>query len=209
MCREGLSDYDVRRPLTRTGTNLLGLVKHLAIVEARYFGDTFGRPFVPHLPWWDDDAPEAADMWATAEEARDELVGIYRAAAAHADDTIRSLDLDAPGHVAWWPRPDVTLQAVLVHVLSETARTSGTPTSCASSSTDAPGCGLPTPTRSRTTSSGGATTAPGSRPRRAPAEGARPLARSLSGGWCRGRARRGAGGRPPAPSRCRLGRCRP
>jgi hypothetical protein len=122
MCREGLSDYDVRRPLTRTGTNLLGLVKHLAIVEARYFGDTFGRPFVPHLPWWDDDAPEAADMWATAEEGRDELVGTYRAAAAHADDTIRSLDLDAPGHVAWWPRPDVTLQAVLVHVLSETAR---------------------------------------------------------------------------------------
>jgi hypothetical protein len=119
---EGLSEYDVRRPLTRTGTNLLGLVKHLAIVEARYFGDTFGRPFVPHLPWWDDDAPEAADMWATAEEGRDELVGTYRAAAAHADDTIRSLDLDSPGHVAWWPRPDVTLQAVLVHVLSETAR---------------------------------------------------------------------------------------
>lgn len=26
----GLSEYDVRRPLTITGTNLLGLVKHLA-----------------------------------------------------------------------------------------------------------------------------------------------------------------------------------
>jgi Protein of unknown function (DUF664) len=119
---EGLSEYDVRRPLTRTGTNLLGLVKHLAIVEARYFGDTFGRPFVPHLPWWDDDAPEAADMWATASEGRDEIVGTYRAATAHADATIRALDLDAPGHVAWWSRPDVTLQAVLVHVLAETAR---------------------------------------------------------------------------------------
>ena len=36
---DGLSDYDIRRPLTPTGTNLLGLVKHLATWEARYFGD--------------------------------------------------------------------------------------------------------------------------------------------------------------------------
>jgi hypothetical protein len=27
---EGLSDYDIRRPMTPTGTNLLGLVKHCA-----------------------------------------------------------------------------------------------------------------------------------------------------------------------------------
>ena len=41
---DGLSEYDVRRPLTLTGTNLLGLVKHLASVELGYFGDTFKRP---------------------------------------------------------------------------------------------------------------------------------------------------------------------
>jgi hypothetical protein len=41
---EGLSEYDVRGPLTPTGTNLLGLVKHLAYVEMGYFGVTFGRP---------------------------------------------------------------------------------------------------------------------------------------------------------------------
>jgi hypothetical protein len=29
---EGLSEYDVRRPLTASGTNLLGLVKHVATV---------------------------------------------------------------------------------------------------------------------------------------------------------------------------------
>ena len=49
---QGLSEYDVRRPLTPTGTNLLGLIKHLAIVEAWYFGQTFDRPFTPRLPWW-------------------------------------------------------------------------------------------------------------------------------------------------------------
>jgi hypothetical protein len=41
---DGLTEYDVRRPLTPTGTNLLGLVKHLARCELGYFGDTFGRP---------------------------------------------------------------------------------------------------------------------------------------------------------------------
>ncbi|KRF02979.1 hypothetical protein ASG88_06400 [Nocardioides sp. Soil777] len=119
---EGLSEYDVRRPLTPTGTNLLGLVKHLSIVEASYFGATFGRPFPRHLPWWDDDAPEEADMWATADEGRDEILGTYREATAHADGTIRSLALDAPGHVSWWSRPDVTLHGVLVHVVAETSR---------------------------------------------------------------------------------------
>ena len=119
---DGVSEYDARRPLTRTGTNLLGLVKHLSIVEASYFGATFDRPFPRHLPWWDDDAPEEADMWATAEEGREEILGTYREATAHADETIQSLALDAPGHVSWWSRPDVTLHGVLVHVVAETAR---------------------------------------------------------------------------------------
>src|SRR5258707_399147 len=61
---DGLTEYQIRRPLTPTGTNLLGLVKHLSIVEARYFGDTFGRPFPEHLPWWDADAESNADGWA-------------------------------------------------------------------------------------------------------------------------------------------------
>lgn len=122
---EGLSEYDLRRPLTGTGTNLLGLVKHLAIGEAWYFGAVFDRPFVPHLPWWDDDAPEGADMWATADESRAEILDLYRAAAAHADETITSLPLDATGHVPWWPQPEVTLHGVLVHVLAETSRHAG------------------------------------------------------------------------------------
>ena len=41
---DGLSEYDVRRPMTPTGTNLLGLVKHVASVELGYLGDVFGRP---------------------------------------------------------------------------------------------------------------------------------------------------------------------
>src|ERR671930_1187517 len=90
---EGLSEYDVRRPMVPTGTNLLGLVKHVASVEAGYLGDTFGRPFPEPLPWLDDGAEPNADMWATAEETREQIVGLYRRGWAHSDATIDSLPL--------------------------------------------------------------------------------------------------------------------
>jgi hypothetical protein len=76
---EGLSEYDARRPMTPTGTNLLGLVKHLANVEVGYFGDTFGRPFDGPLPWPEgpegEDANANADLWATLDESREQIVG--------------------------------------------------------------------------------------------------------------------------------------
>lgn len=124
---EGLSEYDVRRPVVRTGTNLLGLVKHLAGVEAGYFGDTFGRPFGESLPWMDEDAEPNADMWATLDESRAEIVNLYRRVCAHSDATIDALELDAPGHVAWWPedRSEVTLHRVLAHLVAETHRHAG------------------------------------------------------------------------------------
>jgi uncharacterized damage-inducible protein DinB len=125
---EGLSEYDVRRPMTTTGTNLLGLVKHLAYVEVGYFGETFGRP-APGTPAWieDDGANPNWDMWATAEESRDQIVDQYRSAWALADATIDALPLDAPGRVPWWDgdRASVTLHRVLVHVIAETNRHAG------------------------------------------------------------------------------------
>jgi Protein of unknown function (DUF664) len=122
---DGLSEYDSRRPLTSTGTNLLGLIKHLSITEARYFGDVFDRPFPQHLPWWDDDAEFGTDKWATSDETQSEIVGRYRMACAHADATIDVLSLDAPGRVPWWPRPSVNLFNVIIHVLTETNRHAG------------------------------------------------------------------------------------
>ena len=66
---DGLSEYDARRPMVPTGTNLLGLVKHVASVEAGYLGETFGRPFPEPLPWLEEGAEANADMWATADAA--------------------------------------------------------------------------------------------------------------------------------------------
>jgi len=122
---EGLPDYDIRRPLTPTGTNLLGLVKHLATWEARYFGEVFGRPFPQPLPRWDDETASGTDFWATEQETRDEIIGFYRRAWEHSDATINALPIDAPGHVPWWPRPDVKLFNIMVHILSETSRHAG------------------------------------------------------------------------------------
>jgi uncharacterized damage-inducible protein DinB len=124
---EGLSAYDVRRPLVATGTNLLGLVKHLAGVEAGYLGEVFDRPFPEPIPWMSLDAEPNADLWASAEEGREEVVGLYRRVWAHADATIGALDLDAVGRVSWWPpeRREATLQHVLVHLIAETHRHAG------------------------------------------------------------------------------------
>ena len=69
----GLSEYEIRRPLTSTGTNLLGLVKHNAISDSRYFGEVFDRPFPEPLPRWDDWAAYGTDHWATEHETRAEI----------------------------------------------------------------------------------------------------------------------------------------
>nr|AAN04226.1 unknown [Streptomyces sp. 139] len=122
---DGLSEYDARRPLTATGTNLLGLVKHVATVEARYFGEVFGRPSPQPLPRWQD--ADGSDLWAAGGETRDGVVGFYRRAWEHSDATIDALALDTPGRVPWWPEPhaDTNLFAVMVHVLGETVRHTG------------------------------------------------------------------------------------
>jgi uncharacterized damage-inducible protein DinB len=122
---QGLGEYDVRRPLTATGTNLLGLVKHLAMTESQYLGAVFERPFPEHLPWWDADAETDADKWATADESRSGILELYGRVCAHSDATIDELDLDAPGRVPWWPRPEVRLANVIAHVLAETNRHAG------------------------------------------------------------------------------------
>ncbi len=124
---DGLSEYDVRRPMTPTGTNLLGLVKHVASVADGYFGDTFARPSGIPIPWFADDAEPNADMWVPADESRQDILTLWDRAWAHADETIETLDLDAPGQVPWWSAEhrEVTLHRILVHMVDETSRHAG------------------------------------------------------------------------------------
>ncbi|MFJ6661730.1 DinB family protein [Streptomyces sp. NPDC091377] len=124
---EGLSEYDIRRPLTPTGTNLLGIVKHVATVELGYLCDTFGRPHGEDLSWVQDAAETNADMWATADETREDVVGLYRRAWAHADATLDALPLNTVGKIPWWPdgKDEVTLHHAVVRVIADTDRHAG------------------------------------------------------------------------------------
>ncbi len=125
---DGLSEYDVRRPMTPTGTNLLGLVKHLTGIELGYLGDSVGRASPLRLPWYEDGSVwEGADMWPTTDERREQLLAWYRSAWQHSDASIASLPLDAPARVAWWEesRRDTTFGHLLVRVVAETAQHAG------------------------------------------------------------------------------------
>jgi hypothetical protein len=125
---DNLSEYDRRRPMTPTGTNLLGLVKHLAGLEYGYLGESFGRPAPESMSWIEDGSIwQGADMWATPDEPSEYIIGLYRRACAHADNVIAALDLEAPGLVAHWPedRQDTTLAFLLIRMVAETAQHAG------------------------------------------------------------------------------------
>ncbi|RFA12187.1 hypothetical protein B7R22_17315 [Subtercola boreus] len=144
---DGLSEYDMRRPLTPTGTNLLGLVKHVASVQLGYFGEVFGRPAThsvaeqitaldaagaaaataPADAEVPADAFEDADLWVPATQSSADILDFHHFSAAHADATIEALDLASTGSVPWWQpeRRTVTLHQILVHMIAETARHAG------------------------------------------------------------------------------------
>lgn len=121
---EGVSEYDARRPLTPTGSNLLGIVKHLASVELGYFVSTFGRELPVRLPWHELEADHNDDMWTTADESREQIIDLYRLAWESSARTFDDLDLGGEGTVPWWPadRNPVTLHTLLVHMIAETNR---------------------------------------------------------------------------------------
>jgi hypothetical protein len=125
---DGLSEFDRRRPMTPTGTNLLGLVKHLAGLEYLYLGEVFGHPAPERMSWIDDGSIWAgADMWARPDESSDSIIGLYQRACGHADGVIAALDMDAPGSVPHWPedRRDTTLGVLLIRMVAETAQHAG------------------------------------------------------------------------------------
>ena len=56
---DGLREYDVRRPLTPTGTNLLGLIKHVAFQERSWMDFIEQGPTAMGGP----DDPEQMARW--------------------------------------------------------------------------------------------------------------------------------------------------
>jgi uncharacterized damage-inducible protein DinB len=117
---DGLDDEQLRRPMVPSGTNLIGLVKHLGSVEYGWFCDTFGRES-DAIPF-DENDPEA-DMRAAPGEATAEILDYYGRARAAADRVIDEVDLDDLGKS--WRGDAVSMRWVLIHMIEETARHAG------------------------------------------------------------------------------------
>jgi Protein of unknown function (DUF664) len=117
---EGLDDTNLRRAMTPSGTNLLGMVKHLAAVEYSWFCQTFGRTTEP-LPFVDND-PDA-DLRVRPDETTEDVLAFYGRARASADQVIDEVDLEQTG-TAWFGDA-VSMRWVLIHMVEETARHAG------------------------------------------------------------------------------------
>lgn len=115
-----VGDEDLRRPMTPSGTNLLGLVKHLAAVEYGWFCRTFGRE-TEELPF--DDTDENADLRANPDESTEDVLAFYQRARAAADLVIAQLAIEDTG--TSWSGETVSLRWVLIHMIEETARHAG------------------------------------------------------------------------------------
>jgi hypothetical protein len=109
----GVPEPDVRTAGVRSGTNLLGLVKHLTAVERYYL-------------LGDDIRSWPATMRASKRETVDGVLAAYRATRAQANEVIDAcpdLTLPAPGPPKAGPKP--SMRWVLVHLIEETGRHAG------------------------------------------------------------------------------------
>ena len=95
---EGLSDDDLRRPMTLTSTNLIGVVKHLTGVTYWYLVGSFGLATDEFVWDWDDEEVwHGGDMWAYPHESPAAILASYRQACDFGLAAIDELGLDAVG----------------------------------------------------------------------------------------------------------------
>ena len=122
---EGLDDEQLRRPMTPSGTTVLGLLKHLAAVEYGWFCQTFGRPTEPRVEALDAavETDPDADWRVEPDESTADVLAFYARARAAADRAIQETDLEATG--TSWNGRTVSMRWVLVHMLEEVARHAG------------------------------------------------------------------------------------
>jgi hypothetical protein len=117
----GVSDEDLRRPLTPSGLTLLGLVKHLALVERWWFGQHVAGD--PEFTKWDPADPNA-DFRVEPDETTQQIIDLYEESCEHSrqviasaslDDEIKKTDARHRYNVRW----------VLMNMIVETARHCG------------------------------------------------------------------------------------
>ncbi|MEU3192239.1 DinB family protein [Streptomyces sp. NPDC006992] len=112
----GLTDEVGLAPGVPSGTSLLGLVRHLTLVERNWFGHAYAG----QGELLDDDAPPEAG------ETGESLIAAYQEAINASDAIVADCDdLDRPGARSLRETPPPTLRWILVHMIEETARHAG------------------------------------------------------------------------------------
>lgn len=109
---EDVPEPDVRTPGVPSGTNLLGLIKHLTNVE-RF---TFLGENVSDWP---------ATFRATDDETVEGILTGYRDAVEQANEVIAAADLDGPTKKVSARKEPPTMRWALAHMIEETGRHAG------------------------------------------------------------------------------------
>ena len=118
---EGLSEEELRRPMVRSGTSLLGMIQHLAYVERGWFRETIAGERVDYP--FDLDDP-TGDFRIAPEATAEQIFELYRAECAKSRQVLGSVSLDAPAR-GEERSADYNVRWIVVHMIEETARHAG------------------------------------------------------------------------------------
>jgi Protein of unknown function (DUF664) len=123
---EGVDDADARRAPTASSLSLLGLLKHSALWERRWFQVIVaGRTFPGEWPQTEVSGEEmdAEDFRVDELDTVERRVAYFNEQASISREITAGLDLDVP--CAWPPLAHRNLRWVMLHMIEETARHAG------------------------------------------------------------------------------------
>ena len=124
---ETLSEELARRPMTPTGTHMLGIVHHLAVTEYGYFGECLGLiPNDDHVLQLLQSEDSQIDFLPPADYSVQDVLELYRKSVAFAEAALDNLELASPAVIPWWSiHRHSTVEHLIVHMIAETSRHAG------------------------------------------------------------------------------------
>ena len=114
---DGLTDDQLRQPVTSSGMCLLALAKHVAGVPYYWLCEIFGRPCEP----WP--GTETDDVELDPGDTTASVLEYFARARAASDQAIRELDLETTGTT--WLGDVVSFRWAILHTIEEAARHAG------------------------------------------------------------------------------------
>ena len=122
----GVSDADARRIQTPSGMSMLGLVRHLAGVELRWFVERLTGETPQYLWTQADQEADPRTAWKPhPDETVASVLGFYHRAGEEARVAVRGFGFDEEARHADTAARGITLRWILLHMLEETARHAG------------------------------------------------------------------------------------